>query len=185
MTSAPHELHEFIPTSRYVCQAARCVRSPARRDGSLLCLWLCKTPGYLTQTCPGLIPRPLWWRRRGGASTSECRTTPNSLQIVSHDRPSRRAAGDLPEARTRERRSRAREDIRRAVFHIGIDWIGFERRSPCALGGLQSREDQVCHDALPAVVPAHEETRDRPDRQCVHTLEPTTCGQARVSHRAA
>jgi len=110
-------------------------------------------------------------RRRDQCLGATCHR-PNSLQIVSHDRPRRRAASDLPEARMCERRGRAGKNVRRAVRYIGIYWIGLERCRPGALGGLQRREHQVCHDALPAVAPAHEETRDRPDRRCVHALEP-------------
>src|ERR1700730_7548417 len=44
--------------------------------------------------------------------------------------------------------------------------------APRALRDLQSRKDQLSHDSLPAIALAHEETRDRPDGQCVHTFEP-------------
>src|SRR5262249_2139250 len=94
------------------------------------------------------------------------------LEIVAHDRTSRCAAGDLPEASTRERRDRARKDVRRAVRNPRVDRIGFERRCTRALCSLQSGWDKLRHDPLPTIAFAHEETGDRPDRQRIDTLEP-------------
>src|SRR5262249_6816900 len=53
-----------------------------------------------------------------------------------------------------------------------VDWISLERCCLPTLCGLHGRGDKLRHDPLPAIVPAHEETGDRPDGQIVHTLEP-------------
>jgi hypothetical protein len=176
MTTAPLELH----TNQSVCLSSgplrrvpRATRGLAR--GSISLRQAAQKRAYLEETRPASNSAPAHACVTSSGKATAPRSDlpcPNTLQIVSHDRPRRRPASDLPEARTRERRGRARKNVRRAVRHISIYRIGLERCSPCALGSLQSREDQVCHDALPAVAPAHEETRDRPDRQCVYTLEP-------------
>src|SRR5262245_17706368 len=93
--------------------------------------------------------RPRGWEPR----LAERYHCPNGLQIVSHDRTSRRAASDLLEARTCERRGRTCKSVRRAVRYIRIYWIRFERCSPRTLGGVQSREGYLCHYALLAVAP--------------------------------
>ena len=107
-------------------------------------------------------------RFRGGGrlQSREC------PQIVTHDRASRRAASDFLEANARERRGCANKDIRRALRCARVDGISLERRCPRTLCGLHGRGDKLSHDSLPAIVPAHEETGDRPHGQIVHTLEP-------------
>jgi len=104
--------------------------------------------------------------RRQGALPRE------GLQIVAHDRTTWRAASDFLEAGARERRGCADENIRRALRRAGVDRISLERRCLPTLCGLHGRGDKLRHDPLPAIVPAHEETGDRPDGQIVHTLEP-------------
>src|SRR5262249_37247216 len=104
--------------------------------------------------------------RRQGALPREC------LQVVAHDGASRRAASDFLEASARERRGCANENIRRALRYARVDRISLERRCLRTLCGLHGRGDKLSHDSLPAIVPAHEETGDRPDGQIVHTLEP-------------
>ena len=90
--------------------------------------------------------------RRQGASSRDC------LQIVAHNGASRCAASDHLESRACEGSGGTGKDIRCALRCACVDRITFERRRPRALCGLQSREDKLSHDPLPAIASSHEET---------------------------
>src|SRR5215471_7807584 len=80
---------------------------------------------------------PMFTHRRQGALLREC------LQIVAHDRTTRRAASDFLEADARERRGCADENIRRALRCAGVDRISLERRCLPTLCGLHGRGDKL------------------------------------------
>jgi hypothetical protein len=118
-----------------------------------------RAPGYPIE--PSLRP-----------SASRSFLSRECLQIVAHDRASRRAASDFLEASARKRRGCANENIRRALRCARVDRISLDRRCPRTLCGLHGRGDELSHDPLSATVPMHEETGNGPDGQIVHTLEP-------------
>src|SRR5262245_2445360 len=95
------------------------------------------------------------------------------------------ARRDFLEAGAREGRGCADKNIRRALRCARVDRIGLERRCLRPFCGLYRRGDELGHDPLPAIVPAHEKNRRSTRRADRPRAGTTTCGQATGVHRAA
>jgi hypothetical protein len=93
------------------------------------------------------------------------------LQVMAHYGWRRLSSSDGLESESPERRSRAREHVRRATRPCDVDRVCFNSQRIGPLGRFQGLSDESRHDALSAVTSSYIETRDAPNRHVIDRLQ--------------
>jgi hypothetical protein len=93
------------------------------------------------------------------------------LEIVPHDRATRRSASYHFESSAGERRSCAGKDVAGTVGRGGTDRVRLERGRLGAFGRIQRGGDQCRGHPLVAIASTNEKAGEGPDRHIVHRFE--------------